>query len=185
MFKIGLIGSPRSGKSLIGKYLSEIKGYKQFAFADRIKEEYFLEGQDTEADFEKAKKENPKLEKFIRNSLWLYSDDKRLKFGELYFITPVVEKIKEHNGNIIVTDIRTIEEKNALDEIGVKFIIIVRDDNFKDGIKGIRIPQEQLNSYPVFYNNYNNLNDMYISFEKFFMEEIMDAEDSEGDSYSK
>lgn len=43
VFKIGLIGAPKSGKSLIGNFLTNNRNYKQFAFADQIKKEFFAQ----------------------------------------------------------------------------------------------------------------------------------------------
>ena len=40
--KIGLIGAPRSGKSLIGKYFVKEREFRALAFADLIKKIFFL-----------------------------------------------------------------------------------------------------------------------------------------------
>jgi len=179
--KLGLIGAPRSGKSLIGNFLLEKKGFKQFAFADQVKKDFFSISDYSEEDFEWAKRYNNNLEQEIRKSLWDYSDDMKKENGKFYFIRPVVDKIKDYNGDVIVTDIRTLDEMNALIDIGAKLIVISRSDLEENMIRGTRIPYRDIVKFAKFNNCFKNLKDLYKNFEIFFREEIMDA-DSEGGS---
>ena len=179
--KLGLIGAPRSGKSLIGNFLLKKKGFKQFAFADQVKEEFFSISDYSEDDFEWAKRYNNCLEQEIRKFLWEYSDDAKKERGKLHFISPVIDKIKDYDGNVIVTDIRTLEEMNALIDIGTKLIVISRSDLEENMIRGTRIPYKDIMNLAKFNNCFKNLKDLYKNFEIFFEEEIMD--DSEGGSY--
>jgi hypothetical protein len=150
--KIGLIGAPRSGKSLIGKYFVQEKEFKALAFADLIKKDFFANSQYSEKEFEIAKKIDPDLEKQIRKDLWKYSDEKRKKFGDLYFIAPVVYEADTYDGNIIVTE-----------KIGIKFVVVVRDmfPNKESGVHGTRIPYYKVSDKPVFWNYFENKETLY------------------------
>ena len=161
--KIGLIGAPRSGKSLIGKYFVKEREFRALAFADLIKKDFFSNSQYSENDFEKAKKFDPVLEKQIRKELWKYSDEKRKKFGDLYFIAPVVYEVDTYDGNIIVTDIRTPEEFEALAKIGMEFVVVVRDifPSKSDGVQGTRISYNEVSGLPVFWNCFGSKEELY------------------------
>jgi hypothetical protein len=168
--RIGLIGAPKSGKSLIGRFFVENKGFKQFAFADKIKQEFFLNSSYAEKDFEYAKKKDHELEKKIRQKLWKYSDNMRKKYGELYFIKPLLEDIKKYDGNVIVTDIRTPEELCALKSIGMEFLVVVRDifPNREVGVQGTRLTYDMISKYKVFWNYFDNLDMLSNSCERMF-----------------
>lgn len=181
-FKLGLIGAPKSGKSLIGNFLTNSKNYKQFAFADQIKEEFFSQSKYSEKDFDWAKRYNSELENLIRDSLWEYSNNKKIEKGELYFISPIIEKIRSYNGNVVVTDIRTPEELFELESIGVKFIVISKLNCEDEVLVGTRIPHNLIEKYKVFKNWFNGLDELYRNFETFFKEGLMDA-DTDDDSY--
>jgi hypothetical protein len=162
--KIGLIGAPRSGKSIIGNYFVNYKKFVQFAFADRIKKEFFDQFDLSEEDFEEAKKYSPKTEKMIRKELWAYSDRMRELNGDCYFIVPVVSEIEKYEGNVIVTDIRTEEELLALRKIGMKFIVIVRDilPNKEEGVQGTRIGCDSVSDFEIFENKFEDFDSLYI-----------------------
>lgn len=170
VLRVGLIGAPKSGKSLIGKFFLENKGFKQFAFADKIKQEFFLNSVYIEEDFEYAKKKDHELEKKIRQELWEYSDNIRKRYGETHFINPLLEDIKKYNGNVIVTDIRTVEELKALKSIGMRFVVIVRDvfPNREEGVQGTRLSYDKISKYPVFWNYFDDLSTLFKSCERMF-----------------
>ena len=178
--RLGLIGAPRSGKSLIGNYLTNVKKFKQFAFADQIKKEYFLSSKYSESDFEWAKRYNKDLENTIRDSLWEYSREKKIEKGDLYFIEPVIDNIQSCKENVIITDIRTKEELFELEKIGTKFVVISRL-NVGDVLLGTKIPHVLIEKYKMFNNWFDSVEELYGNFEKFFKEEFMDAEE---DSYN-
>jgi hypothetical protein len=168
--KIGLIGAPRSGKSLIGKYFVQEKEFRALAFADLIKKDFFANSQYSEKEFEVAKKFDPDLERQIRKELWKYSDEKRKKFGDLYFIAPIVYEVDTYDGNIIVTDIRTQEEFCALEKVGIKFVVVVRDifPNKENGVQGTRISYNKVSDKPVFWNYFNDKETLYNHCEDIF-----------------
>ena len=82
---LGLIGAPGAGKDFLADFLVE-KGFKKFAFADRIKEEYYKIIGITEEAFKSCRETEE--EKIIRAGLWKYSDEMKAKYGSLYFIKP-------------------------------------------------------------------------------------------------
>jgi hypothetical protein len=172
-----LIGAPRSGKTLIGDFLTSSKKFKQFAFADEIKKEYFPQSKYSEKDFEWAKRYNSDLEKIIRDSLWEYSNIKKKECGKLYFISKVIDKINEFNGDVVITDIRTPEELFELEKIGVKFIVISRLEEDEDILLGTKIPFGLIEKYKKFTNWFDGIEELYRNFEIFFEEELMDAEE--------
>lgn len=174
--KLGLIGAPRSGKSLLGEFLVKNKGYRQFAFANQVKEEFFSLSRFSESDFEWAKRYNGELEQEIRNSLWEYSDKRKKECGDLYFILPVIKKIKEYDGNVVVTDIRTEEELDELKKIEMKFVVISRLSEDKDFIKGTRISHKKIEDVPMFNNWFSKVEDLYDNFEVFFENEFLKSE---------
>ncbi len=102
----GLLGAPRAGKTVVGKYLQESRNFVALAFADKIKEEYGINN----ADFELAKISNNIEE--LRTDLWNFSASKK-KSDPLYFIRQVLEEAKDFDKSVVITDIRTPEELKA------------------------------------------------------------------------
>lgn len=105
--------------------------------------------------------------------MWEYSNNKKIEKGELYFITPIIEKIKEYDGNVVVTDIRTPEELFELENIGMKFIVISRINCEDEVLVGTRIPHNLIEKFKVFKNWFNGLEELYKNFELFFEEELV------------
>jgi hypothetical protein len=103
----GLIGAPRSGKSEVGQYLQESRDFTPMAFADKIKEEYGI----SKEDFETAKITG-EIEK-LRKELWDFSAERKKDDPE-YFIRLVMEETVKTERSIVITDIRTEDEFNAL-----------------------------------------------------------------------
>lgn len=103
----GLIGAPRAGKSIVGQYLQESRDFASMAFADKIKEEYGI----TNEDFEAAKVTG-EID-LLRQELWAFSAGKKEDDPE-YFIKLVMEKAAKTEQSVVVTDIRTENEFNAL-----------------------------------------------------------------------
>jgi len=103
----GLIGAPRSGKDVVGQYLQESRNFVSLAFADKIKEEYGISKEDFEAA--KITKEINKL----RQELWDFSAQKK-KEDPNYFIELVINQALSLKTSVVITDIRTEDEFNAL-----------------------------------------------------------------------
>jgi len=103
----GLIGAPRSGKDTVARYLQESRNFASVAFADKIKEEFGI----TNEDFEAAKITGEIGR--LRKELWDFSARKKKDDPE-YFIRLVMEEAAETKRSIVVTDIRTEDEFNAL-----------------------------------------------------------------------
>lgn len=171
--KLGIIGAPRAGKDTIASYLVENKGFLRLAFADQIKNEYYKISGFTEYDF---KKRNEKEDE-IRNGLWEYSKKAMEQNGQYYFIDQVLEKVKN---NTIITDVRTLNEVFECKKSKIKLFIIIR--NVKKELNGYyllgtKIPLFSImGTYPIFWNDSNNLNITYQRFEEFLGGKIMDPD---------
>ena len=100
------IGEPRSGKDSVANYLIKTRGFKAFAFADQIKEEFGI----SKEEFEAAKVAG-NIED-LRNKLWNFSS-KIKERDPLHFIKNVMDKIVNTESSVIITDIRTEDEFNA------------------------------------------------------------------------
>lgn len=103
----GILGSPRVGKDLVAKYLRESRNFVPLAFADKIKEEFGI----SKEDFEMAKVSG-KIEQ-VRKDLWEFSAEKK-KDNPLYFIEKVIEQVRTEVRSVVITDVRTINELNAI-----------------------------------------------------------------------
>jgi hypothetical protein len=103
----GLIGAPRSGKDTVARYLQESRNFASMAFADKIKEEYGI----TNEDFETAKITG-EIDR-LRKELWDFSARKKQDNPE-YFVKLVMEETVKIERSIVITDIRTENEFNAL-----------------------------------------------------------------------
>lgn len=179
---IGLIGAPRSGKGIIADYFVKYKGFKKFAFADKIKEGYFAQSEYTKEQFDNLK--GTSLEKSIRKCLWKYSDAMKYKYGEDYFVNQVVKEFNKYE-NIVVNDIRLPIEKNILLAKEAKIILILR--NYKEELRGEKLNNnivlsetsltlKEIIDYPKFWNVYNTIEETHKELEKFYTEEIMDPD---------
>lgn len=185
---IGLIGTIASGKdAVIAHVLTKNFGFQRFAFADYIKECYYKKQNITEEYFKSCR--GTEEENRIREGLWNFSDEMRSKYGDLYFIDPIIEKAKKYK-NSIITDIRTKDEFKKVLQNKAKIIIISRDFDIKRDIEfnkdfpGTRIPNEWIfvfssyrsNKIYLFDNDYDTLEEAREGFEKFFVEEMMDSD---------
>ena len=122
--KIGLIGAPGVGKdAVISELLVKKYNYIQLAFADHIKECYYKYNNITEEYF-KSCRGTPK-ETEIRQGLWEFSDKMKEKNGDFHFISPIINKAKNIE-NVVISDIRTIEELVCAMSIHMLIIVIKR-----------------------------------------------------------
>ena len=107
---LGLIGLPGAGKDFLADLFIKRNNFDKIAFADQIKNEYYKFSGFNENLF-KANR-NTELEERIRNGLWEYSDKMKKELGNLHFIAPVIELVKNYKKPIFVTDVRTLDEIN-------------------------------------------------------------------------
>lgn len=171
---LGIIGAPGAGKDAIADFLIAQKGYKRLAFADKIKEEYYKFSGFSEAQFKDVRGEA--VEEHIREGLWAYSKDAKLKYGKNYFIDPIVDNIKISMEPIVITDVRTLDEIKALRglNLGVRFqlFLIVRNHKKELSSKnllGTQLPLwEIMGHVPVFWNDIDGLDHAHLEFEKFY-----------------
>lgn len=164
---LGLIGAPNSGKDIVANFLIKTRGFQKIAFADKIKERYYEETGYTEEQFKSVR--GTPLEQKIRQGLWEYSDEKRNLYGNMFFITPVIENILQSKSSIVITDVRTIEEFYELQKIHSNFIKIRRRmAEIKDEkIIGTRIPIEMCARFESFWNCFDDLKITYLHLDAF------------------
>ena len=114
--KIGLIGKAGTGKDTVAAYLVAVYGFRKFAFADKLKEI------DAELFGPTGGKNRKRLQEFgqfcrtIDPDVWVKQLDK---------------KIKEYDGNVVITDIRQRNEYDYCKENGFVIVKILCDDNIR------------------------------------------------------
>lgn len=102
-----LLGAPRSGKDTVSKYLQETRGFEVLAFGDQIKTEFGISIEDFE-----ALKITGEIEE-LRKKLWAFSEQKKSEDPD-YFIRGVMSKAINSKKSVVISDIRTEREFNAL-----------------------------------------------------------------------
>lgn len=176
----GLIGAPRVGKDSVAQFLQESRGFKPMAFADRIKEEFGV----TNEDFEAAKIAGNIEE--LRDKLWDFSAEKK-RINPRYFIDLVTESIKETSDSVVVTDIRTQDELEAVTEVGGRIYWVRKGLESKgDGLLlGSKLflsflhDEAEKGNIRVIYNEVIGLYRFFQYLENyFFQEDTMDLSDS-------
>lgn len=121
---VALVGPLGAGKDTMAQHLVERHGFRRFAFADEIKRNYYAANGYSEEQF-KAARGTP-LEEEIRAGLWQYSDRIKREKGPLYFINIVVGAICDCPQPVVVTDIRTREELDAMRSAGAKVVLVLK-----------------------------------------------------------
>jgi len=167
---IGLIGAPGSGKDEVAKFLVEKRGFRRLAFADQIKASYFAEIGITDEEFKAAR--GTAIETVWRGGLWDYSSGMKYAHGDRYFIDPVLIKMEDSVEPVVISDIRTSEEFNAVKNL-VQVVLVIKDfeEDFYpiDGIKETSgIALRHLLGYPVIYNSYDNLDGLHKEIERLY-----------------
>jgi hypothetical protein len=173
---IGLVGPANAGKDMIAGYMETRKGFKRFAFADRIKKAYYAATGLNEERF-KAIRGTPQ-EAEVRQGLWDYSDRMRAEKGSLCFVRMLMDEVLEYPGDAIITDIRTPDELAAVREAGGKIVLVIRRDAIScDNEK--RIPDSRLTfgdigpEYDVFRNTAEGLEIAHWQLEMFYRDHIL------------
>lgn len=184
----GLIGAPRVGKDSVAQFLQESRGFRPMAFADKIKEEFGVSNE----DFEAAKIAGNIEE--LRQKLWDFSaEKKRAKPG--YFIDKVTETIIDSKDSVVVTDIRTQDELEAITEVGGRIYWVVGKDLQSTGESGLLlgsklflsflVDEAKANRVRILKNDVKGLFRFFQHLENhFFQEDIMDLSDSPSDKQS-
>ena len=104
-----LLGSPRSGKDTVAKYLQESRNFVTMAFGDKIKEQFGISIE----DFELAKVSGD-IDK-IRKDLWDFSTSKIKQYNDpAYFIRSLMDDAISEKRSVVITDIRTPLELSAI-----------------------------------------------------------------------
>jgi hypothetical protein len=121
---VALVGPLGAGKDTMAKLLMDHHGFQRFAFADEIKRQYYAASGHSEEEFKAAR--GTALEEEIRTGLWQYSDHIKREKGALWFVNIVVGAMRDCPRPVVVTDIRTPDELEAMRSVGAKIILVLR-----------------------------------------------------------
>lgn len=153
---IGILGRKRSGKDTIGNYMVERYNYNRYAFADPIKDiikiMFDLSEQQLNEDKEKIDERwgvSPRtfLQKFgteiCRNNLETYIPNINLDGETLWIKLFRIFYEKNKDKDIVITDVRFLDELNVIKSCGGKIVKVNRDNLEKD----IHISEKDIDSY--------------------------------------
>jgi len=139
---MGIVGPTRSGKDTVAEWLVENRGYRRFAIADRIKDEYFSKIAITSQKFEQFKGTDREQE--LRDGLWQYSDSVKAKHGKDWFVDRVFDEISGCEDHAIITDIRTQTELNVARWRGAAILLVFGKQHAPPGDRSETIPGSRL-----------------------------------------
>lgn len=169
--RIGLIGPPRAGKDMVADWLVEQKEFRRFAFADKIKQEYFAEIGITPEEFEGAK--GTERGGRLRDGLWAYSDRMRELNGTFHFIDMVLSDVRSSMRNAVITDIRTKAELTTA-HIDLRATIVLVTRGSDPPAEGEEIPASRLRSADLpqemlhFRNDFDTIQEAHGALEDFY-----------------
>lgn len=146
---IALAGKKRSGKNTLGDYLYSAYGYKQFAFADALREILAatdpwiwdenvkgLVGEPIRYNdllkiygYETSKDNFPELRRIMQ---YLGTEGVRKVIGEDTWVNTCLKRVREHQGPAVITDCRFLSEADAIELHGGLLVMIDRSSDEKD-----------------------------------------------------
>ena len=172
---IGILGRKRCGKDTIGNYAIANYDYKRYAFADPIKDILKIMFDFDEKQLNENKEQiderwgvSPRtiLQHFgteiCRNDLTKYIKNIKLEDDTLWIKLFRIFYEKNHDKDIIITDVRFLDEINAIKSMGGK-ILKVNRTNIEYDIHSSEKDIDNHDSDLIDYNidNNNTLDDLY------------------------
>ncbi len=143
---IGLLGRKRCGKDTLGSYMIEKYDYDRYAFADPIKDilKTMFDLSEHQLNYDKEKIDerwgvSPRiiLQKFgteiCRNNLENFIPNIKLDGDTLWVKLFKIFYEKNKDKDIVITDVRFIDEINAIKSFGGKIVKLNRDNLEFDG----------------------------------------------------
>lgn len=132
---IGLSGYAQTGKDTVAEYLVNVHNFTRVAFADPIREAVYtldpiIEGTKTLSSiidiygWEQSKKIFPEVRRLIQR---FGTEVGRMMWGENFWVDKAFEKINAIDGPVVVTDVRFINEADAIRKSDGRLWRIVRD----------------------------------------------------------
>lgn len=116
---IGVIGKAHSGKDTVGDHLVKNHGFKRVAFADKLKEHLIKYFGFTEEDVNVTKDE------FYRKCAQGLGECVRQEIDDYFWVTSALDSFDDED-NVVFTDVRYLNEANAIDRLGGHLVRIVR-----------------------------------------------------------
>ena len=144
---IGLTGYAQSGKDTVAKILVDNYGYTRVAFADKIREFLYETGPDYIKDlvdavgWDKAK-QNQTVRELLQNT----GVGARKVFGENFWVNQALGSIAVGYPNIVVTDVRFVNEADTLKTNGGQ---IWRVKRLGIGAVNSHVSETQMDDYKV------------------------------------
>jgi dephospho-CoA kinase len=168
---VGLIGAPGAGKDVLAEFLVKSKSFKHFAFADKVKKGYYAISGFSEEQFKTSR--GTELEQTIRKGLWEFSDQMRRKYGDLYFITPVIQEMVACQQSVVVSDVRTADELEQMEALGATVVHVFRDPTIEfncEYVPGTRIGLDSghWGRWLLFWNHFDSLESLQNVLPDFF-----------------
>ena len=143
---IAFNGFSKSGKDEVGKYLVEQEGFKRKAFGDLLKKDLAKQNGISIDNIENNKE-------LFRDQLIEYGEGKR-KNNPLYWVNKTFQGIDIGNleNNIVITDVRRIDELKWLKQMNKKYgniyiIEVIKPEHWDEDIETIK---------SIVYGNYYN-----------------------------
>jgi dephospho-CoA kinase len=143
---IGILGRKRSGKDTLGSYMIENYNYQRYAYADPIKDtlKVMFDLNDEQLNDKKETIDerwgvSPRIimqqfgTEICRNDLSKYIENIKLEDETLWIKLFRIFYEKNKDKDIVVTDVRFLDEINAIKSLGGKIVKINRDNLEYDG----------------------------------------------------
>jgi hypothetical protein len=123
---IGLSGYARSGKDTVAKFLVEEHGFTRLAFADPIRDaikrldplitlngmvNVRLSSALPKLGWERLKDDSPEIRPLLQR---MGTEVGREMFGENFWVDYTINKARELNRNVVITDVRFTNEADAI-----------------------------------------------------------------------
>lgn len=151
---IGLSGYAQSGKDTVANILVDQYGFTRVAFADKIREFLYESGPDyLKCLVDEVGWENAKQHKKVREMLQNTGVGARKVFGDDFWVYQAMGSIASAHSNIVVTDVRFLNEANIIKENGGQ---IWRIKRFGVDAVNAHISETEMDDYKVnqiFVNN--------------------------------
>ncbi len=137
---LGIAGKKRSGKNTLGTIMKEKYGYKEFAFADALREIMYATNPWVDDPYnpgvvyryaelidrhgyEYTKENFPEVRRLLQ---YMGTEGVRKVIGENTWVDTCLKRVAAHNGPAVITDCRFLSEEVGLIKYGARIVKIER-----------------------------------------------------------